>query len=142
VTALEPDTRKVFLNFPGPRMRVINGYREAVRGRFSTVSMFDVLYRLPLAEWPELFAQVRASLDPGGRFLLKELDPQQRVKSAWNRAQETLSDAARLTLGKDWSYESTARLSARLRGAGFASVEVAAIDRGYPHAHVLYVATA
>lgn len=140
VVALEPDTRKVFLNFPRPGMRVVNGYRDAVRGRFAAITLFDVLYRVPLAEWPDLFAQLRGSLSPGGLLLLKELDPRHRAKAAWNRTQERLADLARLTLGRAWSYETTAELTARLRAAGFQRVEVVAIDRGYPHAHVLYVA--
>ena len=138
--ALEPDTRKVFLNYPAGSMRVVNGYREAVRGRFDAVSMFDVLYRFPLAEWDELFSQVRACLDPGGVFLLKEMDPERPGKSAWNRAQETLAGWLRLGLGDRFSYESTAAVARRLRSAGFADVEVIHIDRGFPHAHVLYVA--
>jgi hypothetical protein len=118
----------------------VNGYRDAVRGRFAAITLFDVLYRVPLAEWPDLFAQLRGSLSPGGLLLLKELDPRHRAKAAWNRTQERLADLARLTLGRAWSYETTAELTARLRAAGFQRVEVVAIDRGYPHAHVLYVA--
>jgi len=95
VVALEPDTRKVFLNFPRPGMRVVNGYRDAVRGRFAAITLFDVLYRVPLAEWPDLFAQLRGSLSPGGLLLLKELDPRHRAKAAWNRTQERLADLAR-----------------------------------------------
>jgi SAM-dependent methyltransferase len=139
VIALEPDTRKVFLNRPRPGMRVVNGYRAAVRGRFAAVTMFDVLYRLPVPEWPDLFAQVRASLAPGGVLLLKELDPERPAKALWNRAQELVSDRAGLTLGDAWSYETRAQLSARLVAAGFSRVETVAIDRGYPHAHVLYI---
>ena len=140
VTAVEPDTRKVFLNFPVPGMRVVNGYREAVAGRFDAITLFDVLYRVPIPQWPQLFAALGEALAPDGVLLIKELDPGRRWKSAWNRCQESLSDRARLTLGDAWSYETTAQLRGRLAAAGFAAVEAAAIDRGYPHAHVLYVA--
>jgi hypothetical protein len=140
VVAVEPDTRKVFQNFPRPGMRVINGYREAVRGRFDAVAMFDVLYRFPVRDWDGLFLALRDSLGAGGVLLIKELDPGRRMKALWNRLQESISDRARLTLGEAWSYETTEQLRARLLAAGFSSVEVRAIDRGYPHAHVLYVA--
>ena len=140
VVAVEPDSRKVFLNYPRPGMHVVNGYREAIHGRFDAVTLFDVLYRFPLAGWPALFAGLRDMLAPGGVVLIKELDPSRRWKAAWNRAQESISDRARLTLGEAWSYESTDRLRGRLLAAGFSSVEVRAIDRGYPHAHVLYMA--
>jgi len=140
VVALEPDTRKVFLNYPAGSMRVVNGYREAVRGRFDAVSMFDVLYRFPVSEWDGLFAQVRSYLDPRGVFLLKEMDPERAGKATWNRVQETLAGWARLGLGDRFSYESTAAVAGRLRSAGFAAVGGVAIDRGYPHAHVLYIA--
>lgn len=142
VVALEPDMRKVFFNYPTVAIRVVNGYRQAVRGRFDAVSMFDVLYRFPLSEWDGLFAQVRSCLDPGGVFLLKEMDPERRGKAAWNRVQETLAGWARLGLGDRFTYERTGTLSSRLRAAGFAGVDVRAIDRGYPHAHVLYLARA
>lgn len=140
VVAVEPDTRKVFLHFPRPGMRVINGYREAVRGRFDAITMFDVLYRFPAGEWSELFAALAGALAPSGVLLIKELDPDRRWKALWNRAQESLSDGARLTLGDAWSYEAPAELRRRLLAAGFSSVDVHAIDRGYPHAHVLYAA--
>ncbi len=142
VIALEPDTRKVFINYPRQGMRVVNGYRDAVRGHFGAVAMFDVLYRFPVSQWSDLFAQVRASLAPGGVLLLKELDPERRAKALWNRAQELLSDRAGLTLGDAWSYETKAKLTARLLAAAFSAVEVVAIDRGYPHAHLLYVGRA
>jgi cyclopropane fatty-acyl-phospholipid synthase-like methyltransferase len=121
-------------------MRVVNGYREAVRGRFDAVAMFDVLYRFPVEEWASLFAQVRACLDLGGVFLLKDMDPGRRGKAAWNRVQETLAGWAKLGLGDGYSFETTAMLSTRLRAAGFSTVEVRAIDRGFPHPHVLYLA--
>ncbi len=137
--AVEPDTRKVFLVPRRPGLRVVNGYHLAMRGTFDAVAIFDVLYRLPRADWDPLLAWVRERLAPGGVFLLKEIDPGHRAKALWNRAQERGADLLGLTLGEAHSYETREEIRERLRLAGFAGFEAVEIGRGYPHAHVLYV---
>ena len=59
----------------------------------------------------------RERLVPGGRFLLKERDPERRVEPAWNRAQEALASAVRLTLGRAFSYESREQTRRRIARA-------------------------
>ncbi|MFY9823675.1 MAG: methyltransferase domain-containing protein [Thermoanaerobaculia bacterium] len=140
--ALEPDRRKVFLTFAGPRMQAVAGTAEAVRGPFDAVAILDVLYRLPRTEWDSLLSAVRERLAPGGLLLLKEQDPGHRLKASWNRAQEWLVDRVGLTLGDAFSYETREEIGRRLLAAGFASCEAVEIGAGYPHAHVLYVARA
>jgi hypothetical protein len=105
------------------------------------VALFDVLYRFPVAEWDALFRSVRDRLAPGGAFLIKELDPEHQVKAFWNRTQERISDRIGLTLGEAFSYETREQLRARLLRCGFERFEAFDIGAGYPHAHVLYVAT-
>jgi SAM-dependent methyltransferase len=139
VVAVEPDRRKVFLTFPGPGLRVVNGYHEAVRGAFDAVTMFDVLYRFPTPEWDPLFRWVRERLAPGGVFLIKELDPEHRAKAFWNRTQERVSDRIGLTLGEAFSYETRDQIRDRLLRAGFERFEAVEIGAGYPHAHILYI---
>jgi SAM-dependent methyltransferase len=139
VVAVEPDTRKVFHAAPAPGLRVVNGYHEAVRGRFDAVTVFDVLYRLPAADWDPLLAWVRERMAPGGVFLLKEIDPGHRLKGLWNRAQERGADLLGLTLGEAFSYETREQIRARLLRAGFSGFEAVEIGAGYPHAHILYI---
>jgi 2-polyprenyl-3-methyl-5-hydroxy-6-metoxy-1,4-benzoquinol methylase len=140
VVAVEPDGRKVFHVPPHPRLRVVNGYHPAVRGRFDAVTIFDVLYRLPKEEWDPLLRWVRERLAPGGVFLLKEIDPEHRAKALWNRVQERGADLLGLTLGEAFSYETRGEIRDRLLRAGFAGFEAEEIGRGYPHAHILYIA--
>jgi SAM-dependent methyltransferase len=137
--AVEPDTRKVFHAGSAPGLRVVNGYHEAVRGHFDAVTVFDVLYRLPAAEWDPLLGWVRERLAPGGVFLLKEIDPEHRLKAFWNRAQERGADLLGLTLGEAFSYETRDQIRDRLRRAGFSGFEAVEIGAGYPHAHILYI---
>ena len=138
-TAVEPDTRKVFHAGSAPGLRVVNGYHEAVRGRFDAVTVFDVLYRLPAAEWDPLLGWARERLAPGGVFLLKEIDPGHRLKGLWNRAQERGADLLGMTLGESFSYETRDQIRARLLRAGFGRFEAVEIGAGYPHAHILYI---
>jgi SAM-dependent methyltransferase len=137
--AVEPDTRKVFHAPPTPGLRVVNGYHEALRGRFDAVTVFDVLYRLPGADWDPLLAWVRERLAPGGVFLLKEIDPGHRLKGLWNRAQERGADLLGLTLGEAFTYETRGQIRDRLLRAGFTGFEAVDVGAGYPHAHVLYI---
>jgi 2-polyprenyl-3-methyl-5-hydroxy-6-metoxy-1,4-benzoquinol methylase len=141
VVAVEPDSRKVFHVPPHPRLRVVNGYHPAMRGRFDAVTIFDVLYRLPREDWDPLLGWVRERLAPGGVFLLKEIDPEHRAKALWNRAQERGADLLGLTLGEAFSYETRAEIQDRLLRAGFTGFEAEEIGGGYPHAHILYVAS-
>jgi len=137
--AVEPDVRKVFHGARRPALRVVNGYHDAVRGRFDAVTIFDVLYRLPAADWDPLLGWARRRLAPGGVFLLKEIDPGHRAKALWNRAQERGADVLGLTLGEAFSYETRDEIHARFRRAGFAGFQAVEIGAGYPHAHILYL---
>lgn len=121
-------------------MRAVAGTAAAVRGPFDAVAILDVLYRLPRGEWDPLLVSVREMLAPGGVLLLKEQDPAQRWKAAWNRAQEWLVDRVGLTLGEAFAYEPREEVRRRLLAAGFAECEAVAVGAGYPHAHVLYIA--
>ncbi|HEV7518979.1 MAG TPA: SAM-dependent methyltransferase, partial [Thermoanaerobaculia bacterium] len=104
------------------------------------VSLFDVLYRLPLAGWDPLLRQAFDRLEPGGVLLLKEIDPEHRVKALWNRTQEKLADLLGLTLGDAFSYETREEMRGRLTRLGFERFTAEDIGAGYPHAHILYTA--
>lgn len=141
VIALEPDLRKALLPFRHPRIRFAAGFADAVRGPFDAISLFDVAYRIPLAERDALYRRAFELLAPGGVLLLKELDPAARLKFGWARVQEILSDRLLgITLGEGFHYETRAEVAARLEAIGFREVRAERIDRFYPHSHVLYTA--
>ena len=140
VTALDPDRRKLFVTYRHPRVLFVAGFLDAVAGPFDAIALLDVLYRIPRAEWDGFLAGLWQRLAPGGVLLLKDLDPAKRWKHGWNRTQELVSDRLGLTLGDAFSYEPREAVAERLVGHGFVDVRVLDVDRGYPHAHVLYEA--
>ena len=133
VVAVEPDARKV-RGIEG--IDFVIGYDDCIRGAFDVVAIIDVLYKIPIAQWDALLSRINAST-----LIIKEQDPTARVKNSWNRAQEALVSALGITLGEAFAYEAPRDFVARLQKHGFANVEVKRIDFGYPHPHVLYVAT-
>lgn len=139
VVALEPDVRKVAVFPRHPAVRVVAGYTDAVSGSFDAVTLLDVLYRFPVEEWDALFRWALGRLVPGGVFLVKELDPEDRAKAFWNRTQERISDRIGLTIGTAFSYEPPSRMRERFLAAGFAGFEAVGMGDWYPHAHVLHV---
>ena len=143
VVALEPDLRKALPSVRRDRVRFVAGFADALGGSFDLVTLYDVLYRVPLAERDRLLVDLRERLRPGGILLIKEIDPGRRVKFAWNRAQEFVSDRfLRITLGSGLHYEPSARLVARLAVSGFVDCAVEDVGAGYPHAHVVYTGRA
>jgi hypothetical protein len=105
------------------------------------VVLCDVLYRVPGDERDRLLERVRERLKPGALLVLKEIDPDRRLKFAWNLLQESLAlKIFRLTLGSGQTYETRDALRRRLEAHGFADVTIRPVDRGYLHPHVLYTA--
>lgn len=138
---VEPDLAKVCATPPHPRVQAVAGYAGAVAGTFDVASVFDVLCRMPIDQWDGLLAAAHAALRPGGLLLVKEIDSTNRRKAAWNRLQEHGADLLGLTLGEAFSYEPPAATLVRLGRLGFVDSRVVQIGRGYPHAHVLFMAT-
>jgi 2-polyprenyl-6-hydroxyphenyl methylase/3-demethylubiquinone-9 3-methyltransferase len=136
VTTVEPDARKVR---PLPGISSVIGFDDVVRGQFDVITIIDVLYKVPLADWDALLGRCAARLRAGGLLLVKEQDPTARLKNSWNRAQELAASALGLTLGEAFSYEAPRVFAARLARQGFETTWER-IDRGYPHPHVLYIA--
>ena len=137
VVAVEPDARKVQ---PVDGVTFVMGFDDVVRGKFDVITIIDVLYKLPKAEWEPLLVRCAERLVPGGLLIIKEQDPTARIKNRWNRIQEWLASKLRLTLGESFSYEAPAAFAARLERAGFGDVRVKRVDFGYPHPHVLFTA--
>ncbi len=137
VVAVEPDARKVQ---PVDGVCFVIGFDDVVRGRFDAVTIIDVLYKIPVAEWDALFARCAARLDSGGVLVIKEQDSTARLKNGWNRIQERLASKMGLTLGESFSYETPAAFAAQLERAGFTDVRVRRVDFLYPHPHVMFTA--
>jgi SAM-dependent methyltransferase len=138
VVAVEPDARKVR---PIAGIGFVIGFDDVIAGTFDAISIIDVLYKVPIDRWDALLLRCRSRLRGGGILIIKEQDPTARVKNAWNAVQERAASAMGLTLGESFSYEAPAVFSARLERLGFADVRSKRIDFGYPHPHVLYIAT-
>ncbi len=136
--AVEPDLRKVLAAPRRPGVLQVVGYSRCVRGSFDAIAILDVLYRIPVADWDAILGDARTNLRPGGLLLLKEIDPEDRLKGAWNRAQEKVADLLGMTLGDAFSYETQAQMTDRLARLGFERIEAVPLGAGYPHAHVLY----
>jgi 2-polyprenyl-3-methyl-5-hydroxy-6-metoxy-1,4-benzoquinol methylase len=138
IVAVEPDARKVR---PLTGIDFVIAYDDAVAGTYDAISIIDVLYKIPTCEWDAMLLRCRARLAANGILIIKEQDPTSRFKNGWNRAQERVASALGLTLGDSFSYESSADFTARLQRLGFANIESRRIDAGYPHPHILYVAS-
>jgi SAM-dependent methyltransferase len=143
VTTVEPDLRKTLTTFRHPRVRVVAGLIDALGGEYDLVTLYDVLYRIPIDERDRLLEAIRARLRPGGVLLVKEMDPDRPLKSAWNRTQEWVSDHfLGLTMGSGFYYEPPPEVLARLERCGFEQGAIEDVGRFYPHAHVAYTAHA
>jgi SAM-dependent methyltransferase len=141
VVAVEPDARKLFATtFRRPGIRFVAGYSDTIAGQFDAVTVFDVLYRIPLDAWDGLLRQAYDRLAPGGVLLVKEIDPAHRLKGLWNRTQEKVADLLGMTLGEAFSYETRERMRERLERLGFERFAAVELGAGYPHAHILYIA--
>ena len=140
VVAVEPDARKPLSTWRHPQVRFVAGYGDSVNGSFDAVTIFDVLCRVPIAGWDHLLGQAHDRLPPGGVLLIKEIDPENRLKGRWNRVQEKVADLLGMTLGDAFSYETRDQMRDRLARLGFERFTAVELGRGYPHAHILYIA--
>lgn len=140
VLAVEPDTRKsVQAHTAG--VRWIAGFDDCVRGSFDAIVIYDATYRMPIDYRTALYRRVYERLRPGGTFVLKDMDPERRLKMSWARVQEWLSDKLlKVSLGSGFIYQTRGEVEATLRSLGFTEFRARAIDRGYPHPHIIYTA--
>jgi cyclopropane fatty-acyl-phospholipid synthase-like methyltransferase len=134
--------RKSVLPSPSPKIKKVAGYDDCVTGTFDAAVIFDATYRMSLEVRRELFARVLERLKPGGVFLLKDMDRGHPWKFQWARFQEWLSDTLlHVSLGEGFVHQTREEVEAMLREIGFTGFTARAIDRGYPHPHILYTAT-
>jgi SAM-dependent methyltransferase len=141
VVAVDPDVRKSLLPSPLSKVKKVAGYDDCIRGTFGAVAMVDVAYRMPVVVRRNIFRNVFERLEPGGVFIVKEMDVDHPWKMKWARLQEWVSDAfLKQTLGEGFFSQPSEELQAMLEEIGFTGFQSRPIDRGYPHPHIVYTA--
>jgi SAM-dependent methyltransferase len=142
VIAVDPDIRKSVLPSPSPKIRKVAGFDECIRGSdFDAAVIYDATYRMSLDVRRAIFKNIFDRLKPGGIFVFKDMDNGHRWKMKWARFQEWLSDTfLHVSIGEGFIYQSRAEVEAMLREIGFTGFTARAIDRGYPHPHIIYTA--
>jgi cyclopropane fatty-acyl-phospholipid synthase-like methyltransferase len=141
VIAVEPDLRKSLHPEHAPGVQWIAGFDECVRGTFDTIAVYDATYRMSIEYRTELYRRAFERLRETGTFILKDMDPSHRWKMGWARLQEWLSDTfLKVSLGEGFVYQTRDEVEQTLRAIGFRDIKARAIDRGYPHPHIIYSA--
>ncbi|HVG25423.1 MAG TPA: class I SAM-dependent methyltransferase [Thermoanaerobaculia bacterium] len=142
VVAVEPDLRKSVLPTPSAKIRKVAGFDDCVRATdFDAAVVYDVTYRMPDAIRRALFGRLFTRLRPGGVLVFKDMDNGHRWKMKWARFQEWLSDRfLHISIGEGFVYQSREEVERMLREIGFTKFSARAIDRGYPHPHIIYTA--
>ncbi|HEX6176958.1 MAG TPA: class I SAM-dependent methyltransferase [Thermoanaerobaculia bacterium] len=141
VVAVEPDIRKTLIAFQHPKVKFVCGFDDCIRGEWDVIVIYDVIYRLPPDERDRLFKRVFDRVKPGGLFILKDLDPSNRLKWQWNRLQETMMDKFfGLTIGEGFYIDTREGIAERMSRAGFVDFQWKRVDAFYPHAHIIYTA--
>lgn len=103
------------------------------------IVIVDVLYLIPYARQREIIRRCRELLRENGMLLIKEIDNTPSWKASFNRFEETLAvKILRITHGKEFYFHHAEDFRKVLVEEGF-SVNVHALDRGYPHSHVAFV---
>jgi 2-polyprenyl-6-hydroxyphenyl methylase/3-demethylubiquinone-9 3-methyltransferase len=146
VLGVDPDARKIRWAEAtvGARRNVRFRTQElaAVGERgFDAVAVLDVLYLVPRSTWSSFLAGLRERLRPGGRLILKEVEPEPRWKFYRCVAQEALSvRLLGITHGGAFAFADRREMESLLREAGFTGAAVTGLGRGYLTPHVLYEA--
>jgi cyclopropane fatty-acyl-phospholipid synthase-like methyltransferase len=100
---------------------------------FDAVSIVDVLYLVPRAEWAPLLKTCLDKLAPGGTLVVKEVGTTPRWKFERLKLQEFVSTRVlRITKG-----ETSDELRQHLVRAGFEGVSLKTLDAGYTSPHLL-----
>lgn len=109
---------------------------------FDTITVSDVLYLLPTAEWPDFLNACRHLLKRGGRLLLKEAedDGGWRTKKALLQEQVMVRLLGRTRGSGAIGFSPREATQALLAKAGFSVKQVLSLSAGSTTPHVLFIA--
>jgi 2-polyprenyl-3-methyl-5-hydroxy-6-metoxy-1,4-benzoquinol methylase len=147
VLGIDPDPDKIRWALASIKGRDNVAFREerienVAEGGFDCAAILDVLYLVPRAEWPAFLGCCRKVLRPGGSLILKEVDVRPRWKFYRCVAQEQISvRLLGITLGRSFAFAGRDEMRRLLMDAGFSSIMITDLARGYLTPHVLYEAS-
>lgn len=108
---------------------------------YDCVSIIDVLYLLPKARWTEFLGHSVRVLKGDGLLIVKEVVDKPRWKYWLAYLEEIVAiKVLRMTKGDSPHFESVETYRACIEAAGTDVFHIERIDRGRPHAHVVFVA--
>ena len=86
---------------------IVQDLADAPSETYDCVSVTDVLYCVPLAQWPEFLAHCTRTLKKGGLLIIKEVTNRPRWQHLLSYAQETLAiKVTKMTKGTSPHFES------------------------------------
>ena len=107
---------------------------------FDSVSIIDVLYSIPLNQWPEIFSAANKYLKPNGILIIKETVNKPKWKYYICLAQEIMAiKILKYTKGHLPRLESVEFYLTQLNDNGFKIKDHRRVDFGYPWPHYLIV---
>ncbi len=114
---------------------------ELEAGTYDCVSIMDVLYLMPQADWPKLLDHAVRVLKIKGLLIVKEVIDRPR----WKRWVTYLEELAaikflRMTKGQSPHFETLETYRAAIEGAGAEIIQVKPIGAWRPAAHCLFLA--
>lgn len=90
----------VFGNAGIPATFLVGSLPQLPEGPYATITCIDVMHYFSVAEQKQILAACCAHLEPGGKLLLREIDPNGGVVARLNRAYEKLSTTIGFTRSK------------------------------------------
>lgn len=108
---------------------------------YDCVAVIEVLYCVPLNQWPEFMENCTRALRKGGLLVIDAAIPKVRWKRILLRWEEFLAiKVFRITKGADPQFETLDTYKAHIEAAGAKVVEVDFLDPWRPHSHCLILA--
>lgn len=115
--------------------------REGGWPRAHTVLLFDVLHYLSRADQDTVLAHAARAVEPGGRLILREVEPAAGWRGRVTTWAERLGKRFRVNRGEGLEFRPSRELCARLTELGL-DCEVRPASEGMPLANILIVAHA